>query len=159
MRLDDIKSKREKMGLSQRAFAQFAGMSPAYLSRIERGEVVPTKRTIDKIQKVFTLQEQNITIANYYIQPSVAAEDRGRAIAAFIHLLDRVCFEAGEKKEKEIIAAVLGFMEALELVALSSPISDGEIMGCMTEAYYTYAKKQPPKNTGDTEDNEENSRQ
>lgn len=146
MQLDDIKSRREKMGLSQRAFASLAGMSPAYLSRIERGEVIPKKRTIDKIQKVFTLQEQNINIANYYVQPSMAAENRGRAIAAFIQLLDRIHFEAGKEKEKEIIAAVLGFMESLELVALSSPIDDGEILGCMTEAYYTYAKQQPPDN-------------
>ncbi len=145
MQAADIRQKREKMGLSLRAFAQLAKMSPAYLSRIEKGEVVPQQRTLDKIIKVFALQDRGVSIANYYVQPSVAAENKGKAVAQFIYLIDRVLYEAGEKKEKEIIAAVLGFMETLEIVALSTPVNDSEMVGALVEAYYTYLKQERQK--------------
>lgn|GEM_PF-2592999 len=141
MESSEIKSKREKMGLSQRAFAQLAGMSPAYLSRIERQEVIPKKRTLDKINKVFDLDQQKDNIASYYIQPSIVATNRARAVARFVQLLEIIYFAVGENKEAEATAAVLGFMEALELVTLARIINDSEMIEIMVESYYTYLKE------------------
>lgn len=78
---------------------------------------MPQQRTLDKITKVLELQDQNYNIANYYFQP-ITTGDRGKVIAKFTHLLERVLFEAGEKREDEVISAVLGIIELLELVVL-----------------------------------------
>jgi transcriptional regulator with XRE-family HTH domain len=58
----DIKEKREKLGLSLRKLATLADVSPSYLSRIENNiKTTPNKHTLDRILTVLTDAEEEST--------------------------------------------------------------------------------------------------
>jgi transcriptional regulator with XRE-family HTH domain len=46
-----LSSYRAKNGLSQRAFAQLASLSPSYLCEIEKGEKIPSLKAARRIQE------------------------------------------------------------------------------------------------------------
>jgi DNA-binding XRE family transcriptional regulator len=49
---------RRKLGLSQAELARRAGIRPESLNRIEQGHVVPSIRTVDKIDKALRQAEE-----------------------------------------------------------------------------------------------------
>jgi len=51
----NIKKYREKAGLTQEQLSELAGISPDYLSEIERGKKVPSMKRFFKIAKALNL--------------------------------------------------------------------------------------------------------
>lgn len=66
-----IRGAREAAGLSQRALA-FPGCSPAYVSRIERGERVPSLQVIREIARRANVSEQILAFGREALDPAVA---------------------------------------------------------------------------------------
>ena len=52
---DTIRSAREKRGLSRGALAREVGVSHVHITKIERGERVPSLKTLAKIQRVIDI--------------------------------------------------------------------------------------------------------
>lgn len=51
-----LKMKRLELGLSQRKFAELAGMKFQNYQKYERGEIVPTLQTLKKITEVYGIK-------------------------------------------------------------------------------------------------------
>ena len=66
-----IRGAREAAGLSQRALS-FPGCSPAYVSRIERGERVPSLQVIREIARRASVSEQILAFGREALDPAVA---------------------------------------------------------------------------------------
>jgi len=64
-----IRKLRESKGLSQRALAEEAGVSPATLSLIEQGQNSPSVATLEKL--AYGLQEP---MASFFTEPAVAPD-------------------------------------------------------------------------------------
>lgn len=59
---DKIKELREKEGLLLRQVAAAAEMDPALLSKIERGERMPTKSQVLKIAEYFRIDKEELLV-------------------------------------------------------------------------------------------------
>lgn len=51
----NIKKYREKAGLTQEQLSEIAGISPDYLSEIERGKKIPSMKRFFKIAKALSI--------------------------------------------------------------------------------------------------------
>jgi transcriptional regulator with XRE-family HTH domain len=54
--LKKLKEAREKLGLTQLEVAEKAGLNVNYYAMIERGEVVPSNKRLDKIVKLLKMK-------------------------------------------------------------------------------------------------------
>lgn len=129
-----IRERRQILGLSLRAFADLAKMSPAYLSQIETGKVQPGKRTLAKIQKIIDMDTNTI---NHYLFNNVYEEmpTCGDIVSELLRVLNET------QNDERAIAALLSFLRAIENYYSSSPTNNAEIIGIMVDTYYQYFQK------------------
>lgn len=148
---EDIKKWREELRLSLRELGDQAGIDRTHLWSIEDGRVQPRKKTLEKIQGALEYfqkkQNQDIGLLlneektiRYLEKPNIAAQYRGQAVSKFIKLLDDAYAES-QGSEDRVIAAVLGFMDGLNLYLSSALVQDSKIIGLMAESYYTYIQE------------------
>jgi transcriptional regulator with XRE-family HTH domain len=84
-----VRAARTEAGLSQRDLA-FPGCSPAYISRVERGERIPSLQVIRELAHRTGVSEQFLAFGRERLDPAVAAsvraaeeaEERGDAAAS-----------------------------------------------------------------------------
>ncbi len=67
-----IRDARSEAGLSQRELA-FPGCSPAYISRVERGERIPSLQVIRELARRTGVTEQFLAFGRERLDPAVAA--------------------------------------------------------------------------------------
>lgn len=143
----DVKRWREELRLSLREVGEQAGVDRTHLWSIEDGRVQPRKKTLAKIQgalEYFQNKQNSLTsppplignfLTNYpKIENQAKMQDaklRGKAVEKFLKTLD----EFDIKQQYKIIAAVLGFMDALQNL---ENLENDKIIGLMVEKYYYY---------------------
>jgi len=89
-----IKKLRESKGLSQRALAEGAGVSPATLSLIEQGQNSPSVATLEKL--AYGLQEP---VASFFTAPEAAPD------VEILNLEEQTVFSLREQSELIPLAA------------------------------------------------------
>lgn len=76
-----LSAARESAGLSQRALA-FPGCSAAYISRIERGERIPSLQVLRELAKRTGVGESELAYGHEWLDPDVAQSLREVEAAA-----------------------------------------------------------------------------
>jgi len=78
---DDLKEKRESLGMTQSELADRAGVSQPLIARIENGDVDPRLSTVSRIVEVFETAEEDTVMASDLMSEgvvSVAPDDTVR---------------------------------------------------------------------------------
>jgi len=77
LRLSEIRTMRARLGLTQVQLAQLAGVSQAYIAKIEAGTVDPRISTLEKISKALeraTTIEKHATVEQIMSSPIIAVK-------------------------------------------------------------------------------------
>ncbi|MDH5443063.1 MAG: CBS domain-containing protein [Candidatus Hadarchaeaceae archaeon] len=89
LRLSEVKAMRTRLGLSQKQLAELAGVTQAYISKIEARTVDPRVSTLEKISKALeraTAMEKRANVGQIMTSPIVAVKSDDRVDKA-IHLM------------------------------------------------------------------------
>ena len=81
LRLSEVKAMRTRLGLSQKQLAELAGVTQAYISKIEARTVDPRMSTLEKISKALeraTAMEKRATVGQIMTSPIVAVKSDDR---------------------------------------------------------------------------------
>jgi len=81
LRLSEVKAMRTRLGLSQKQLAELAGVTQAYISKIEARTVDPRVSTLEKISKALeraTAMEKRATVGQIMTSPIVAVKSDDR---------------------------------------------------------------------------------
>ena len=122
-----LKHLRLKKGFTLKKLADLAGLSPSYLSRIERGERnIPNARFLNSLAEHLSLSSQEIMIAAGYLnkEPGKASFNKDRGIGTDLWpwpeivrdpALHAALEEIGTLSEKEKEGLLL-FLKAIKLL-------------------------------------------
>ncbi len=89
LRLSEVKAMRTRLGLSQKQLAELAGVTQAYISKIEARTVDPRVSTLEKISKALeraTAMEKRANVGQIMTSPIVAVKSDDR-VDKVIHLM------------------------------------------------------------------------
>ena len=89
LRLSEVKAMRTRLGLTQAQLAELAGVTQAYISKIEARTVDPRFSTLEKISKALeraTAMEKRANVGQIMTSPIVAVKSDDRVDKA-IHLM------------------------------------------------------------------------
>ncbi len=103
-----IREQRESIPLTLNQLADISGASSSHLSRIEKGQRVPSPHILQKIAKPLGFDLNELLILSGYLspEPSMLHEEEREKLRAELHtLLDRVASD--NKRIKEIIDRLL----------------------------------------------------
>ncbi len=81
LRLSEVKAMRTRLGLSQKQLAELAGVTQAYISKIEARTVDPRVSTLEKISKALeraTAMEKRANVGQIMTSPIVAVKSDDR---------------------------------------------------------------------------------
>jgi transcriptional regulator with XRE-family HTH domain len=128
-----LKQLREDKGLSQEKLAKTCGLERAHLSRVERGLMTPTRKTLDKLARALDVEhpgwlvmpvKRNKTIGEWIKGEADERRDYIRFLAAteqlkyFVKRLEELYEETKEddvRKQGKLEAAfMLGYARALQ---------------------------------------------
>lgn len=77
LRLSEIRTMRTRLGLTQAQLAELAGVSQAYIAKIEAGTVDPRISTLEKISKALeraTTMEKRVTVEQIMASPIITVK-------------------------------------------------------------------------------------
>ncbi len=89
LRLSEVKAMRKRLGLTQAQLAELAGVTQAYIAKIEAKAADPRVSTLEKISKALeraTAMEKRATVGQIMTSPIVAVKSYDRVDKA-IHLM------------------------------------------------------------------------
>lgn len=89
LRLSEVKAMRKRLGLTQAQLAELAGVTQAYIAKIEAKAADPRVSTLEKISKALeraTAMEKRATVGQIMTSPIVAVKSSDRVDKA-IHLM------------------------------------------------------------------------
>ncbi len=92
-----IKEARMAFGMSQKEFAEKAGLSGSSISRIEKGEILPTKRTLMQLCMAHEIRRDWMEQGTGPVQVPIIDQD--------IHDIDRAV-DGASKQKKRLMAAI-----------------------------------------------------
>jgi len=81
LRLSEVKAMRTRLGLTQAQLAELAGVTQAYIAKIEAGAADPRVSTLEKISKALelaTAMEKRATVGQIMTSPIVAVKSKDR---------------------------------------------------------------------------------
>jgi putative DNA methylase len=99
---DLIRRERESAALSLRALAEACHVDPAYLSRVERGQVPPSEKLLSRLSETLNVSEERLFLSAGRVPPdlhaSIMSDPEGVLLRAGEHL------KSGEPSPKSVVA-------------------------------------------------------
>lgn len=111
-----IKVRRAILGITQGKLASSAGISPALIGRVERGERIPSARALRKLANALNFDESELLIQARYVSPQYGGPLRN--VGAGILKLDPYVAIELSKEPLEVQRTVVAILTMLKSIAV-----------------------------------------